>query len=323
MKNKLIFFAKCILAALPFLLVIAFTFACPMAYMDSEYPKRHYIRETVDDDTDYDTLILGDSRAMADLMPEGFPDSCVNLSAGGATAVESFYVLSEYLQDHKAPENCLILFAPFHYSYMDNFKTRTAYFNDLSILQMAEVRREGRKCGAESVEDVTFTDLVSYRLRLPNAYLPALLNARFTGRYSDNMANLTNLNQTCGYAPFGTADGSEELNYETSYEALRETGDFALIGIYMRRIIELCEENGIKAYVLQAPMNEASYEKLQNGFVKGYALYMQSFADLYPGITVEPEIPCYDNAYFGDSSHLNAAGAEKFTDEVVMKYLTH
>ena len=91
MKSKLIFLAKCILAALPFLVVIVFTFAYPMAYMDNEYPARKYTREVITGKTDYETLILGDSRAMADLMPEYLGDGCVNLATGGATSVENLF----------------------------------------------------------------------------------------------------------------------------------------------------------------------------------------------------------------------------------------
>ena len=322
MKSKLIFLAKCILAALPFLVVIVFTFAYPMAYMDNEYPARKYTREVITGKTDYETLILGDSRAMADLMPEYLGDGCVNLATGGATSVENYYYLQDYLKHHQAPETCLILFAPFHYSYMDNFRTRTVYFNDLSIAQMAEVRKNAHAVGAQAVtEEVDTTDLIANRLRLPNVYLPALLNARFTGRYDDNSKILSNLRESRGYAPFGTAEGSDELNYETSYESLRESGDSQLIGIYMRKLIELCEQNGIRVIVLQAPMNKASFDTLQEGFVKGYALYMQSLSDLYPDITVEREIPCYENALFGDSSHLNETGALQYTEEIAQKYM--
>ncbi len=60
MKKTLTFFAKCIAASLPFLLVILFTGLAPLCYMDSEYPARAYTREVIVSDTDYGTLILGD-----------------------------------------------------------------------------------------------------------------------------------------------------------------------------------------------------------------------------------------------------------------------
>ncbi len=321
MREKLGFFAKCIVAALPFLLVTAFTFLAPMCYMDREYPARQYLKNVIASDTDYDVLILGDSRAMADLMPEYMGDSCVNLATGGATAIENYYYLKDYLKHHPAPEKCVILFAPFHYSYMDNFWERSVYFNELGVSQTAEVLKNAKDCGSETVLREHFaSDLIANRLRFPNVYLPALINARFVGRYAENRAVLSELESSRGYAPFGTEQGSSDLNYETSYERLRESGDADLIRLYLRKTLDLCEANGIRAYVLQAPMNHASVEKLQEGFVKGYTLLMRSFSDLHPNAVVEMQIPDYDNALFGDASHLNAEGAEKFTKEVIARH---
>ena len=258
MREKLKFFAKCILAALPFVIVIAYTFFAPMCYMDREYPARRYLQNVIASDTDYDVLILGDSRAMADLMPEYMGDSCVNLATGGASAIENYYYLKDYLGHHKAPEKCVILFAPFHYSYMDNFWERSVYFHELSIPQTAEVLQNAKDCDSETVLRKGFaTDLIANRLRLPNVYLPALLNARFFGRYAENKAALRELEASRGYAPFGVEQGSDDLNYETSYERLRESGDADLIRLYLRKTLALCDENGIQAYVLQAPMNHA------------------------------------------------------------------
>ncbi len=317
MRDKVRFFTKCIAAAFPFILVIGYTFAGPMGYMDSEYPKRAYIHEVIKGSEDYETLILGDSRAMADLMSTEISGSCVNLAAGGATAIESYCYLDEYLKHHAAPKRCVILFAPFHYSYMDNWWSRTVYFNDLSVRETAEVLRDGKTCGSETVSEGDFSKLFSNRMRLPNVYLPALLNARFAGRLGENKAALAALRETKGYAPFGTAEESAELNYETTYESLRESGDADLIRLYMRKILDRLQEEGVQAVILQAPMNEASYGRLQEGFVQGYTMLMRSFADLYPDVYVETQIPCYGNDQFGDSSHLNERGAERFTGEAV------
>ena len=317
MKNICRFLVKCIAAALPFILVTGYTYFYPLSFMDSEYPKRAYIHDVARGGEEYETLILGDSRAMADVMSVGISDSCVNLAAGGATAIESYFYLDEYLKHHAAPKQCVILFAPFHYSYMDNWWSRTVYFNDLSVMQVAEVMREGRQLGSETVSEGGFSRLFSNRMRLPNVYLPALLNARFAGRYDENAAQMEKLQETKGYAPFGTAEESAELNYETTYESLRESGDAELIRLYLLMTIDRLQAEGVRTVILQAPMNEASYDRLQEGFVQGYTMLMRSVADLYPdNVYVETRIPCYGNDLFGDSSHLNERGAMRFTEEV-------
>ena len=321
MKQKVVFFAKCILAALPFLAVILFTTFAPLCYMDEEYPARVYTHQVIDGTTDYDTLILGDSRAMADLKPELIGDSCVNLAVGGATAIENYYYLKNYLKHHPAPKRCIMVYAPFHYSVMDNFWNRTVYFNELSIAETAEVMRKGRDAQSETISEEGFVTLLSNRLRLPHVYLPALINARFFGRLSTNRELLSRMNQTRGFTSFSDAEnGFDAPNYEAFYESLPETGDAVLIRNYLQRTVELCLDNDVEVLVLQAPMNAVSHDMLQLKFKKDFTLLMRSLGDLYPKIRVEMEIPRYENEMFSDSSHLNEQGAVIFTEEIMERY---
>ncbi len=316
------FLAKCILAALPFLLVMLFTLFCPLFFMDAEYPSwRYTMRESTTRSEDYDFVILGDSRAMSALMPNEFQGNGVNLAMGGATTIENYYTMKRYLAHHAAPERAVIVFAPFHYSTIDNFRQRTLYFNYLSIAETAEVLHTARTCKSEAVfSDGIYTEALSDRLRLPQVYLPALMNARLIGRYGQNAEALSKLTADRGYAAFGTADGCDDLNYEVHYEDLRESGDSELIALYLKKLIALCLDHGVEVVIAQAPMNEASHAALHENYVKSYGFFMRSISDLYPDCFAEQEIPCYANAYFGDASHLNEKGALKFSRELAEKY---
>ncbi len=320
MKPLLKFVAKCILAALPFLLVGIFTLVAPLCYMDSEYPAWHYAKEQVNFEQDARVLILGDSRAKADVMPAYLTEDGLNLAIGGATTIENYYTLKRYLEKNK-PEKIVILFAPFHYSTMDNFWQRTMYFNYLTVPETMEVFREAKGVlSDEVIRDGYVKDAFCDRTRVTSVYLPALMNAKFVGRYSANRQALSDLAAGEGHMLFGTADYCDDLNYEVHYENMRESGDSELIGIYLLKILDLCRENQIPVILAQPPMNEASYTELHEGYVRSFGYFMQSVQDLYPEITVETEIPCYGNEMFGDSSHLNRRGAERFTKELAQKY---
>lgn len=330
MKNYVRFAYKCILVALPFILVIAFTLCFPFAYMDNEYPGRAYTRDVINGNEDYDTLILGDSRAMADILPTSF-ESAVNLANGGATAIENYYYLSDYIKKHGAPKRVVIGFAPFHYTQIDNFWNRTVYFNDLTIGQMCEVRREASKAG-KNFSDAGFdgscvvvsggdtADLISNRLRLPHVYMPALINSHFIGRYSENKEMYRSISDAKGHQLYGTDDGSSDLNYEVNYTGMDENADSALIQKYLVLLMNLCEANGIETYVISLPMNESSYSKLQDSYIVSLSMFLRSLGDLYPSSTVEMEQICYPDEMFGDSSHLNEKGADRFTNELKEKY---
>ena len=318
MKKYMKFAYKCILAALPFILTIAFIFAFPMAYMDNEYPGRLYTRDVIRGDYSYDTVILGDSRAVADILPTEL-ENAVSLANGGATAIENYYYLKDYIKNHGAPKKCIIAFAPFHYDNIDNFWNRTVYFNDLTIAELCEVRRAA---GDESVVSLggDTADIISNRLRLPHVYMPALINSHFIGRYRDNKTIYSQIEKDKGHQLYGTEDGSSDLNYEVNYQTVSETDDAKLISRYLLMLMDLCRDNNIETYVISLPMNESSYQRLNDSYAKSLSMFLRSLGDLYPSAIVEREQISYEDALFGDSSHLNEKGAEIFTEKLKSRY---
>ncbi len=324
------FLFKCILALLPLLFLIGYTALFPFAYMDAEYPSWAYTKDVASGkltvaaaaDSEADMiLILGDSRAMADLVPGEFDSPAQNLALGGATTIEMYYTLSDYLTHHEPPSAAVILFAPFHYSYMDNFWQRTIYFNYLSIPQMFEVFANANTVASETVlQEHYLIDSASYRLRLPDKYLPALINSRLCTRFSENNTAYEKLYAEGGHGLFGTAEGSSDLNYEVNYTQMKASGDSALISLYFDKLLTLCAENKIDVIVEQPPMNEASYEKLQESYINEYTFYIEEIQKKYPSFSINSSIPCYKNDFFGDSSHLNEKGALAFTQDFKEKY---
>ena len=330
MNNYVKFILKCILAALPFILLIGYTWLFPFGYMDEEFPSWHYTRmveegKEAKGSGNGTVLILGDSRAMADIIPEKCGENYVNLGVGGATTIEMYYTLKHYIDNNGAPSGVLIMFAPFHYSYMDNYKTRTMYFHHLSYKEAMEVYAQARAAGyagaaPESFEELDTAEIMSIYLRSPSVYMPALINAKGTGRLYANRQKYNEQVMNRGHALYGTMDGCDYPNYEAGYEHMAKGGDHRLITAYFGRLLNLCSDNGIRTVVLQPPMNRASYELLKKDYVSEYTSYMKAFEADHKGISFETEIPCYENEYFGDSSHLNDKGARLYTGELVGKY---
>lgn len=325
MKKNVRFFIKLICALLPLLLLIMYTALVPFGYMDSEYPGWKYTDNVISDANGLpDSVILGDSRAMADLIPSEEDLPAVNLAVGGATSIEMYYALDNYIKNNGVPENVIIMFAPFHYTVIDNFWTRTAYFNFLSASEVKDLISYAKAAGSETIIRNGYkNDFMSYFTRFPDKYLPALLNARFFGRYSANSQAYSKIAENYGYSEFGTADGCSDLNYEASYEHMHLTGDAVLLDMYLDRLLKLCSDNNINTVLAVPPMNASSFNALKPSYVSELSDYFNNLKIKYPAITVDGEIPCYDDIYFGDSSHLNRKGAEKFTKEFSEKYMQH
>lgn len=290
--------------------------------MDSEYPAWKYTKDiSKNSSAEYDTVILGDSRAMADLIPEEFNTSSVNLAVGGATSIEMYYTLENFISSNGCPQNVIIMFAPFHYTVIDNFWYRTAYFNYLSAPQMADLYSYAKACNSETLMNKGYkNDILSYRFRFPDKYLPALINSKLIGRYNENILAYNTIAGNYGYGEFGTADGCSDLNYETSYDRMHTTGDAVLLDIYTNKLLKLCESNNIETLLVISPMNKSSYDNLKPPYVEEITEYFLDLKSRYPGINIEEKIPMYEDMYFGDSSHLNHLGAKTYTENFVKEY---
>ena len=315
------FFAKCILAALPAIALIAYTLLFPMCYMDEEYPAWRFTR-LVSEGKEYpgesfDTVILGDSGAMSSIIPEYFDGSCINLAVGGATAIEMYYFFDEYLQNHEAPSEAVIMFAPFHYWHIDNYETRTLYFKVVPAGKLPELYKNAKACGASSVyKDGFVMDEISARSGLPSKYLPAINAAGFAGRRGANTAAYADLCTTHGYGGFGSLEECYDESYETSYTDMEIDGDAKLITLYMQRLLKLCSEHGIRVRLLQPAVNNATFEKLNEHYYGAYRNYIKEMSTVCPGIEFETDLRVYNGKYFSDTSHLNAEGAARFTQEI-------
>ena len=181
---------------MPVIVFIIYTVVLPFGYMDEEYPSWKYTkdiengREKLSEQGTLDaiTLILGDSRAMADFIPEEMDKGVYNLAVGGATGVEMYYTLKHYIENESVPENVIIMFAPFHYTYMDNFWTRTVYFHHLAPGEAIRVYCEGKRLGSNAVceRKKGLSSIISMYLCFPDSYMPAVINSGFIGRYRAN-----------------------------------------------------------------------------------------------------------------------------------------
>lgn len=332
MKNVK-FFLKLILALIPVVAIVLYTALFPYGYGDDDFAAWQYKKDVISgkclpfasNENDgpssvigtkpANTVILGDSRAMAALNPLLFPKDTVNLAVGGATSIEMYYTLSHYIENNGEPDNIVIMFAPFHYSIIDNFWTRSVYFDFFSVNDLLEIYNIAGATNSETLLCQGYTDdILSFKLHMPNKYLPALMNSHLVGRYSANKESYNNLFNNQGHGEFGHANGSDELTYETSYSEMHSTNDAVLLDIYTNKLLAFCEEKGINTTLAMPPFNEASFNALRPSYSEDFSEYIRVLENKHPGIDVHGDFYYLDNQYFGDASHLNYEGAKVFTN---------
>lgn len=316
MKNIARLAVKSICVMLPMLAIYAYTWLNPLGYMDEESPHYLWNKEKVNSKEThyYDTIILGDSMANAAYMPEILSDSTINLSLGGMTPVENYYVLEDWLTTHTAPKVCYLSFQDAHMIMEDCFWTRTMYAHrfrreqNLEILRTAEIFRE-----PTILTDTYKTDFISYQLFLPNKYIASIMNSGLNQRYEKNVETQKRDELHRGRY---VARGSDEFEGGKK-AALEEFYVNPLFEDYYRRLIALCVENNIQVRIVKLPHPE------NVSFTEDYTAQFNEFYDNlrkdYPEITVD-WITTYDRKCFVDANHLNTYGAFKLSSDIRALY---
>ena len=314
MNKKLRLFLNFILISIPLIVLCVLAFILPMSYMSVEYVMwDEEFENSAKPYIDASTLVIGDSRAKSSVLPALLHEDTYNIAIGGATPIEMYYAVENYIEHNGAPDNAVVVFAPYHFCDIDNWD-QTLYFNFLSPKEIARIYAKGCKTDDPIVASKgRIPDMISYRLRLPSKYLAQMYESKFIGRKQQNIDKFNSIRADLGYCEFGSADGDDGYTMEVNHE----TFDYSpLVVYYYEKLISMLDENGVNVLIAQPPINEASGKLLQDGFVNGFSDYMKDVASRYPDMNVIDEIPIYPNRLFGDSIHVNRHGAEVYTEEL-------
>lgn len=111
-----------------------------------------------------------------------------------------------------------------------------------------------------------------------------------------------------------TVDPKELENWNDAIDPNQPISDFS--ELYLRRIVDFCKERGIRLVFVTAPMPEQTIRRT-TGY-QAFHDHMAAYAereglDYYDFNLVKPSVLSLAPSDFQDNSHLNGAGAEKFT----------
>ena len=157
--------------------------------------------------------------------------------------------------------------------------------------------------------------MLEYELLFPKKYSAACINGKFQ-RENTNREVYRQTAENKGIMIKQMNESDANLNGE----AFMDFFTYPRIDYYLHKIIKLCKEKQIPLFIVQLPMNEPSWNKIkETGYYANFHNYLSGLAQ-ETGIPIETEIPCYAPEFFGDYSHLNPRGAERFTAEIKAKY---
>jgi hypothetical protein len=312
-------------AAMSFGLVWAWVAMMPMTFMEPEYASWRAKQILLDRCDLGDAIILGDSRAAADILPARLPFRATNLAVGGGEAIEAYAALIRALACPSPPKLVIISFDPGHFIRPDMFWERSVRFGFLSASDIAALRDASLRTGDTSVYKARhsegFPSILRdwlYQVRFPPLYFASLAHGGGFLRWPGNLTRLRETLDSRGHYYFGTEAGSGHVAAEGSMDAFRP---LPILDLYFGRLLGLLDAHGIESRFIAMPVNDATWRRVRPAVRDAFAAYLAGYEDRYPRFHVSPDLmPHWPDRFFGDQfCHLNPEGAERFSAQLAQR----
>ena len=293
-----------------------------LAFLDPEYAAWSAKQQIVSRCEMGKLLVLGDSRADAGIMPTRLSLPSSNIAVGGAKPVELYFFLQHALSCPNMPRRVILSIDAGHFNSTDTFWDRSARFGTFTAGDLHEIERVARITGDDKLFTEHRTDGFPDFLRdwlyahsFPTLNFASMVRGGLFLRYNDNLAERQRALRSRGHSLFGTANGSDGLAEEAFQ---RRFAVLPLEGYFFNRMIEQMQARGIEVDFVVTPINHATAERMSPELTRTFAAFLNKTAQRHPNfhVLIAPT-PSLPNRYFGDFfSHLNQAGAERFTATV-------
>ena len=312
-------------AIVSFALVWFWVAAMPMAFMDPEYPSWRAKQIMLDRCDPADAIILGDSRAAADILPVRLPFRVANLAVGGGEAIEALAALTRALQCPSPPRLAIISLDPGHFTRPDLFWERSVRYGFMSAADITMLRQATLQTGDTSVYEAHRSDGLPnelrdwlYRIRFPPLYFSSLVHGGLALRWAGNQRTLAATLSAGGHYYFGTDSGSDIVAVDGHLDAFRA---LPVLDHYFDRLLSLLDQHSIEAMFVAMPVNEATWAQVNPAVRAQFAAYLSGYEHRYKRFHVAGDImPHWPNRLFGDQfCHLNPEGAERFSAELAQR----
>lgn len=287
------------------------------------YKERHL---KLKDKSDYNAILLGDSRAMGidtnyiskNIQLKLKKDFLIYNYAIPGFGVQGYYLLlKKYLKYNKKPEYIFLSTRPLLLAGHVNIEKRSArehkhrFFLFFSIPEYFKITSFPFFIKTLHLKIERFSYLLMYRSNLKKLYEQYYHSKKIKPRIKLGLIE----NQGGGY-PYSLGKKSN-INDERIKESYTWKEDF-YVDIdamnWFEKLFNLAEENQIKVIIFNMPLVAPVFEKREkNGSNLRYKELLLTLEEKYKNITLlRPILESYETTYFSDPSHLNTEGNERF-----------
>ena len=311
MKSKKWVLMALLLSFVPYFIFSFLVLNFKNLYMNQEYPMWNDVKNKIYNNSnhEFDILYIGDSRAKAGLIVKDFEVltklQVLNLTIGGSTPIEGYYSIKEILKNNQI-DKIILSYAPFHIAHADSYWHRTVKFEFFKDDIYEEIYQNALKMNESYFLERSYKD---YKIKI-GLYLTDFQNGIRYKRWIKNYEVYNYLNESKGHYYFGKLNGTSDLNSEASIKLFKP---LPLIDFYLKEIVKLANEYGIKIFWFTMPFNKSSFDKTSEQYIKEYNIYINSFSS--DNFIVLNSLYYKEDKEFGDPSHLYL-GAKDVTLEL-------
>ncbi len=297
----------------------------PFHYFNAEFPMWKSKLEVLADQGEHHNFIIGDSRAIAGIDPKLLGDGYYNLALGGGTPMEGYYMVKKMLANNKRIDTIVVSYAPLHFEQSEMFWDRQLkygfynpsdiqeIFNDLNIENELFWNYDGETVYDESDRYGYMQKAYLNYYKFPMQLRPELSKSLLLRGYT-NYNVYSEIKSRRGSYDFGRAKESHDLNVEARRQTFRPK---QIISKSLEMLFDLAKNNDIKVMYSMMPMNKASFMVLSEAYRDGVIRFEENLRVNYPEVEFwSSPLSYYEDSLFGDSSHLNKLGRQKYTLEL-------
>ena len=258
-------------------------------YLNDDYPFLRQQYDHVRQDSDREEIIiLGDSRSKMGILAQELGDSTYNLSLSGATAIEMYYTLHNYLQHHPRPKALIISLSPGMLASTGTYPEGSAYLHYFTKDELDEINELLLKYDNKDFRKTT----TCFYYRTPNIYMWPILRSIFNPKTKSFDDVYQQAEESHGFMPGNRPPKKDDvIAPEVNENGFRQD---PVVDIYINKILKLSAEQHIPVYYINMPMGEVGHDILmKNGYLNAYTEYMESLAEKY-GVQVQKDIPVYE-----------------------------
>lgn len=302
-----------------FLLLWAFVALLPTAVLDEEYPVWSAKQDMIKACDLGSTIVLGDSRAVAGIIPALLPMRTTNLAFGGGTPVETYYAARHALRCPDKPARAIVSISMFKFVEEDIIWERTMRFGFLSAAELHAVEAEAdalRDPALRLAANLNHVPAAAlgwlYLARFPPLYFNSLMCGCPRYRYRENRRIEAAVLRTRGYSTFPPPITPDRIGVEALFDAFTPS---PLLDHYFDKLIALLVSHGIQVDLVAAPINRSTFDRISPAVRQQFDRYFRSYAARYPGVRlVGTTLPRWPDRYFSDVyQHMTPAGATLFS----------